>query len=108
MIVENHFSEKSLSKVYLVDLLVSARLLSSTHFAQEYNELLVHQFYDNLDEDISDVESSFYGVVYVRKGIVGFHVEELYTFLGIPVYLEIEGTSLKEDIDLDMVTKELT
>lgn len=45
---------------------------------------------------------------YVRKEVVNFNVEELSAFLGIPIYSEIEGSSLKKEIDLDMVTRELT
>lgn len=87
---------------------MAAILLNSTRFAQEYNETLVHEFYDNLDEDISDVQSSFYGVVYVRKDIIDFNIEELSAFFGIPVYSKIEGSGLKGEVDMNMVTKELT
>ncbi|KAI5659491.1 hypothetical protein M9H77_28284 [Catharanthus roseus] len=84
------------------------RLLNSTRFAKEYNETLVDEFFVNLDESISEVESSFHGVVYVRKEIAYFNMEELYAFLGVPIYYEIKGSSLKEEIDLDMITNELT
>ncbi|KAI5677428.1 hypothetical protein M9H77_08378 [Catharanthus roseus] len=96
MIVENCFFEESLTKIGLVDFLVSARLLNSACFAKEYSETLVHEFYANLDEDIYDVGSSFHDLVYVRKEVVDFHVEELSAFLGIPFYHDIEGSDLGE------------
>lgn len=46
--------------------------------------------------------------MYVRKGVVDVNVEELSAFLDIPIYYEIEGSCLKDDIDLYMVRRELT
>ncbi|KAI5663347.1 hypothetical protein M9H77_22670 [Catharanthus roseus] len=63
--VENYFAEESLSKISSIDLL----------------------------DSISNFESSFNGIVYVRKEVVDFNVEELL---------------LKEEMDLDIVTRELT
>lgn len=80
---------------------MSARFLNSTCFAKEYNKTLVREFYSSLDEDISYVGSSFHGVIYVRKKIVDFNVEELSTLVGILVYQEIEGSGLNEEVDMD-------
>lgn len=57
---------------------------------------------------IVDENSSFYGVIYVRGEVFYFNVEELSAFLEIPTYSDAEGTLLKDDIDLDMFTVELT
>lgn len=46
--------------------------------------------------------------MYVNKEVVNFNVERSSVFLGIHVYSEIKGSGLKEEIDLDMVTRELT
>lgn len=107
-VVETFFLEQSLIDHGLLELLVNSMLLNSTRFAKRYNESLGHEFYANMDESIVDVESSFYGVVFIRGEVVGFNVEELSTFLEIPTYHDVVGTGLKDDIDLDMVTSELT
>lgn len=54
---------------------MSSKLLNSTRFAKNFNESLVHEFYENLDESTFEVESSFYGVVFVRNEVVDFIVE---------------------------------
>ncbi|KAI5657269.1 hypothetical protein M9H77_26062 [Catharanthus roseus] len=91
----------------LLELLVNSKLLNSTRFAKRYNEFLVHKFYANMDESIVDDNSSFFGVVYVRGEVIDFNVEELSAFF-IPTHSDVEGLVLKDDIDLDMVTAELT
>ncbi|KAI5667203.1 hypothetical protein M9H77_17056 [Catharanthus roseus] len=96
MIVADCFSKESLTEIGLVELHVSARLLNSTHFAKEYYRTLVHEFYANLDEDISDVGSSFHDVVYVRKEVVDFNVEELSAFLGVPFIMILKGLVTKK------------
>ncbi|KAI5671909.1 hypothetical protein M9H77_12273 [Catharanthus roseus] len=101
------FLEQSLIDHILFEFLVNSKLLNSTKFATRYNKSLVRELYANMDESIVNVESSFNGVVFVRDEIVDFNVEELYVFLEIPTHSDVNGTGLKDDIDLDMVIVEL-
>ncbi|KAI5648477.1 hypothetical protein M9H77_34482 [Catharanthus roseus] len=70
--------------------------------------MIVENYFVEENDSISDVESNFNVVMYVRKEVVDFNVEELSAFLDIPIYSKIEGSELKEEVDLDMVTREVT
>ncbi|KAI5653211.1 hypothetical protein M9H77_30398 [Catharanthus roseus] len=93
-IIEISFLEQSLIDHGLLELLVNSKF--------------VHEFYANMDESIVDVGLSFYGVAFVKSEVVDFNVEELSAFLEIPKYHDVVGAGLKDDIDLDMVSTELT
>lgn len=107
MIVESCYLEQSLIDHSLLELLVDAKLLNSTRYAKVYKNLLCMSFYAIWDESISNLQSTFSDVVYIRSDVVDFNFEELSTFLEIPSYYEVVGTSLKNEIDLDMVIAEL-
>ncbi|KAI5672780.1 hypothetical protein M9H77_13144 [Catharanthus roseus] len=70
-------------------------------FAEQYNENLVKDFYANLFEEFGNPESPAYGQVYVRGHVIDFSPANIARYLSCPLFSDIKGTGLKEEVDFN-------